>query len=230
MATLNFPSDPGAQTPVNTYGPDSTPLSTSNNITYVWDGEKWVASTQNSSDARYVNVTGDTMTGDLTVPNLISQGTVTGTNIPTNGSIVGYQQGQINPSSSEGVTFSSANGLWSRVGNSVSIQYYMLSSGAGDGNLFSLTLPYKSTADKGQNGSSVGSIMFQSINIGNDKVLSAYVAGDANSLRLYTQSQIGGAWEALTGSQINNNASFFIQLTYLTDDTTWTPANGATVS
>ena len=68
--TLNFPSDPGAQTPVNTYGPDSTPLSTDNGVLYTWDGDKWVANGQNSYDGRYVNVTGDTMTGDLTVPSL----------------------------------------------------------------------------------------------------------------------------------------------------------------
>ena len=29
------------QTPVNTYGPDSTPDSTNNGVTYIWDGEKW---------------------------------------------------------------------------------------------------------------------------------------------------------------------------------------------
>ena len=68
--TLNFPTDPGAQTPVNTYGPDSTPLSTDNGVLYTWDGDKWVANKQISYDGRYVNVTGDTMTGDLTVPSL----------------------------------------------------------------------------------------------------------------------------------------------------------------
>ena len=68
--TLNFPADPGAQSPVNTYGPDSTPLSTDNGVLYTWDGDKWVANKQISYDGRYVNVTGDTMTGDLTVPSL----------------------------------------------------------------------------------------------------------------------------------------------------------------
>jgi hypothetical protein len=40
---------------------------------YTWDGEKWLAPVSgggldpSTGDVRYVNVTGDTMTGDLTV-------------------------------------------------------------------------------------------------------------------------------------------------------------------
>ena len=64
--TLNFPSDPGAQTPVNTYGPDSTPLSTDNGVLYTWDGEKWIANTTGS----YLPLSGGELTGDLTVPSL----------------------------------------------------------------------------------------------------------------------------------------------------------------
>jgi hypothetical protein len=71
MATLNFPSDPSTQNPVNTYSPDSTPLASDNGVTYVWDGEKWTANSGGGNlDDVYVNVNGDTMTGDLTVPSL----------------------------------------------------------------------------------------------------------------------------------------------------------------
>ena len=38
--------------------------------TYIWDGEKWTASAIGSFDEAYVNISGDTMTGDLTVPSL----------------------------------------------------------------------------------------------------------------------------------------------------------------
>jgi hypothetical protein len=41
-----------------------------NGLTYVWDGEKWTASGAAAFEDAYVNVTGDTMTGDLTVPSL----------------------------------------------------------------------------------------------------------------------------------------------------------------
>ena len=34
---------------------------------YTWDNEKWVSSAEGSSEILYVNVTGDTMTGPLTV-------------------------------------------------------------------------------------------------------------------------------------------------------------------
>lgn len=49
MPVLNFPANPAAQTPTNTYGPDSAPASTSTDITYIWDGSKWTASGSVSS-------------------------------------------------------------------------------------------------------------------------------------------------------------------------------------
>ena len=66
MAVLNFPSDPSTQTPVNTYSPDSTPLASDNGVTYVWDGEKWTATTSSN----FLPLSGGTLTGDLTVPSL----------------------------------------------------------------------------------------------------------------------------------------------------------------
>jgi len=41
-----------------------------NGLTYIYDGEKWTASGAAAFEDAYVNVTGDTMTGDLTVPSL----------------------------------------------------------------------------------------------------------------------------------------------------------------
>ena len=62
--TLNFPNNP---TSGATYtGP--------NNLTYSYDGEKWVtigsANANIDNQAEFVNVSGDTMTGNLTVPSL----------------------------------------------------------------------------------------------------------------------------------------------------------------
>ncbi len=66
MATLNFPSDPSAQTPVNTFSPDSTPESTSNGVTYVYDGTKWVAdfsgATTETPNLQAVTTAGNTTT------------------------------------------------------------------------------------------------------------------------------------------------------------------------
>ena len=41
---LNFPANPGAQNPINTYSPTSTPDFTSNGATYVWTGNAWTGS------------------------------------------------------------------------------------------------------------------------------------------------------------------------------------------
>jgi len=38
---LDFPADPGAQTPVNEFSPTSTPYASTNGGTYKWDGNKW---------------------------------------------------------------------------------------------------------------------------------------------------------------------------------------------
>ena len=40
---LDFPN-PAGQTPANTFSPTSTPDSTTNGLTYTWDGSKWTAS------------------------------------------------------------------------------------------------------------------------------------------------------------------------------------------
>ncbi len=63
---LNFPN-PALQTPLNEFSPDSTPAKSTNGVTYIWtNNEKWVASSVVFNDI-YVNVTGDNMTGDLTL-------------------------------------------------------------------------------------------------------------------------------------------------------------------
>ena len=239
--TLNFPTDPGAQSPVNTYGPDSTPLSTDNGVLYTWDGDKWVANKQISYDGRYVNVTGDTMTGDLTVPNLVSQGDVDGVNgdfsgnitaanLPTNGSIVGYQQGVWTPGFVAGANM--GTGIiniacsWSRVGNLVTIWINLRSSDA-TGNTAVADqiqvngLPYD--IDESEN----NSIPF----------LAVQTQGRVNN------SQWWGSifWDTTAPETqltfrafnlVNTNPRTLplrATMTYLTDDTTWTPINGATV-
>ena len=50
MPVLNFPSSPAAQTPPNIYSPSSTPASTTNGVTYEWDGVKWQSVDQTVAD------------------------------------------------------------------------------------------------------------------------------------------------------------------------------------
>jgi hypothetical protein len=59
MANLNFPTSPNVD---DTYE--------ENGVLYTWDGEKWTANNENGLTEVFVNVDGDTMTGNLTVPSL----------------------------------------------------------------------------------------------------------------------------------------------------------------
>ena len=63
MAILNFPNAAGQPT-------DGSFTYEDNGVLYSWDGYKWTANSEPGFDTRYVEVTGDTMTGDLTVPSL----------------------------------------------------------------------------------------------------------------------------------------------------------------
>ena len=63
MTVLNFPSTTGQPT-------DGSFTYTENGVIYTWNGSYWAANNAENLDSRYVNVDGDTMTGDLTVPSL----------------------------------------------------------------------------------------------------------------------------------------------------------------
>ena len=58
MASLNFPP-----TTPDVPGPEYT----LNGVVYYWDGEKWTANTEEGFTGVFVDVTGDNMTGDLTL-------------------------------------------------------------------------------------------------------------------------------------------------------------------
>ena len=73
MAVINFP-DPAGQTPVSTFGPNTTPFASANGTTYEYTNGSWTIAgsggnslNEGLADTRYVNVEGDNMTGDLTL-------------------------------------------------------------------------------------------------------------------------------------------------------------------
>jgi len=92
MAILNFPSSPA-----------NGDQYTLNNVIYTWDNtqEKWTANNAQDLDARFVNVTGDTMTGNLTVPSL-NQGPPAFRNAIINGSMQIWQRSTDNSASDSG--------------------------------------------------------------------------------------------------------------------------------
>ena len=80
MAILNFPNTTGQPT-------DGSFTYLDNGVLYSWDGSKWTANTEPGFDTRYVEVTGDTMTGDLTVPNLIATSDVSAVDVNASGDV-----------------------------------------------------------------------------------------------------------------------------------------------
>lgn len=86
MTILNFPPTAGEAT-------DGSFTYENNGVLYSWDGYKWEANSESAFDDKYVNIDGDTMTGDLTVPNLISEGDVQTTSL--NGGHLGGFRNQI---------------------------------------------------------------------------------------------------------------------------------------
>ncbi|QIN96931.1 hypothetical protein [Synechococcus phage S-H34] len=218
---ITFPTDPGAQSPVNTFSPSSTPVANSaNGNTYVWNGTAWT--TQQANLEQYVNVAGDVMTGPLTGTSATYSGNIAAANLPTNGSIVGYQQGTWTPDCSvSGSVAAVAKGYWTRVGNQVTVVWRLqFSTLGGNGSSLGVSgFPYSNGLDIHVPGviresTNTGAIYTCQINAAQDEgVMNSYEGGTLGSVRtLRTDEQYDGC------------------IAYITNDTTWTPLNGATVS
>ena len=65
MAALNFPNSPGGQTPANTFSPTSTPDSSTNGVTYIYNStnDTWTAQTSDSSNLYLSKITNDVAAG-----------------------------------------------------------------------------------------------------------------------------------------------------------------------
>ena len=74
MAIINFPPTAGQPT-------DGSFTYTFDGVLYSWTGSYWSANSQSGFDNRYVEVAGDVMTGDLTVPNLTATADVNAVNV-----------------------------------------------------------------------------------------------------------------------------------------------------
>ena len=130
MTAINFP-DPAGQTPVNTFGPTTTPEATSNGMTYVYADKIWKASKANG--ATYVKLAGDTMTGSLALNDKITLDATDGNadfagTVSTPGvvfdteALSDYEEGTWTAtgfSISDGTT--SKNGKYIRIGNIVHV-------------------------------------------------------------------------------------------------------------
>jgi len=69
---IQFPADPAAQTPINTFSPNSTPVAnTENTLVYVWNGSAWIGSgdpVDVTPNLQAVTDQGNTTTNQITLP------------------------------------------------------------------------------------------------------------------------------------------------------------------
>ena len=154
-------------------------------------------------------------------------------NIPTQGQIVGYQQGNYSPEPLLGtVTFVSDRCYWVRVGNKVTINGAVTdisNTSSGDG--FRITqLPYPCSAES--YGGAMATRIATTIGSTSCQVSASFVDPDSRISFYVNAPAPGNSAKVIVHSDIDSNtaSTVYWQLNYLTDDTTWTPINGATVS
>jgi hypothetical protein len=58
MAAIVFPSNPAAQSPINTFSPTSVPANTYNSYTYTWNGTAWTSSAAGGGGGTVTGVAG----------------------------------------------------------------------------------------------------------------------------------------------------------------------------
>ena len=117
--------------------------------------------------------------------------------------------------------------IWSRIGNTVFLagsSNTVTASTTGTDILNIAGFPYPAT----QNGN-YGSVMASRLGVACN---AAYINGGVNTIVPYESSPTG-TWRSVTLNDVNgagNNGQIFYSVTYLTDDTTFVPQNGATLS
>jgi hypothetical protein len=174
----------------------------------------------------------DTITTDQTFTFPDTGGEVVTT--PTGGSVVGFQQGIWTPILSQG-TASTVVCAWSRIGNTVTLAANLkgFSDTSSANNIQITGIPY---ARNGQ--FVVGAIRTSHLNYGEGS--SPHVAlNTSDIIRVGVSTPSIGGTAAPAADYVNysnfisaqaSNTQLVFSFTYYTDDTTWTPINGATVS
>jgi len=140
---------------------------------------------------------------------------------PTGGSVVGYQQGVWTPAIPSSST---AHSLWCRNGNAVTVQTFVGNIGVGLTGSTVLEvkgLPYPVS------GQALGAAMGENFNV---PVTASFAFETNQAVKLYAVAA-GASWSNMTAAnRVNSSCNAWFSITYFTNDTTWTPINGATVS
>ena len=230
---INFPNSPQAGDPHSEAG-----------IDWVYDGEKWVAQSEATFWARTNSTLSPSTAGDniSTTGDLTAGCTTTGSSGSSGeAQVVGYQQGSWTPEAwtaqvATTATFDDVGCVWARIGNRVFLDLVIdlaTRGDAADGSAFRIAgLPYApvqiATSSAVTASGCVGA--WGGANTDPGGILTTV---NATSGHLhFTRVAQGGANNPTNFNWSNVTSSFAIRASYiyLTDDTTWTPSNGATIS
>lgn len=155
---ISFPN-PAGQTPANTFSPSSTPSATTNGVTYVHDGDKWVAANPGKWDRTASTLSplnaGDDLdlgAGDLSATKgTFSTGVLFGSDTAAANTLDDYETGTWTPSYTCSTTAPSINyntqiGTYTKVGNLVTVGWRLRTTGtiasAGSGTVWVTNLPF----------------------------------------------------------------------------------------
>ena len=147
---------------------------------------------------------------------------------PAGGSAVGYQQGTWTATASAG-TVNGAKLFWYRIGNAVHINGDVADFSDTSSEIATIEgLPYTNSQEQSY-GMCTGNRAYAGG--GNNPLTMCYSPKNTTRIQFY-----GGSKDTSTGGttakygDLQAGAVIHFSVTYLTDDTTWTPINGATVS
>ena len=162
-------------------------------------------------------------------------------NLPTQGQIAGYQQGVWTPelASSDNTsvyTFDTQEGIWSRIGSMVTVHFYIQLASktvSGGGVQVVVGVPYELISDD-----SGGRLFHGSVARANSwtqtfmpSACSMQIYSGRTCVTLRSNNNTDNtAYVSIGPGRSSDGALIGGSITYQTDDTTWTPINGATLS
>ena len=224
---INFPNSPSAGDSHSEAG-----------INWVYDGEKWVAQSEATFWARTNSTLSPSTAGDniSTTGDLTAGCTTTGTSGSSGeAKVVGYQQGSWTPVPTQG-SCAISTAMWSRVGNLVTLQANLtaFTDTSTASNIEVEGIPY----DRDSNMFPIGACRVSFLNYGEGNTIICNLTAQNRVRFQASRPSIGGTAATspldvqytnfITASQANTAIS--LTISYLTDDTTWAPINGATIS
>ena len=136
-----------------------------------------------------------------------------------------YQQGVWTPTTNLGAAEVINNASWERIGNLVKIQASLASFNNSASSVIGVgNWPYQPSAE------SLGSVMCSKFD--NAATASFIGVGSSALISFFRNSTSkNDNWrQVLYSDRLDANSTIWFAISYRTDDTTWTPLNGATVS